>query len=90
MISAGYLLPTVIGIGKLRANVRYQRAMMRNEAGEDTSTLDVQLSYNIMAWFARFQLGFRRGEWYVPATAAAGARLQAGNQIYLGVTIADP
>jgi hypothetical protein len=52
--------------------------------------LEFQLSYNVMAWFARFQLGFRRGEWFVPGTATAGSRLQAGNQIYLGVTIADP
>ena len=52
--------------------------------------LDFQVSYNLVAWFARFQLGFRRGETFNRATATTGANLQAHNQIYLGVTIADP
>jgi hypothetical protein len=89
-VSGGYLLPGVYGIGKIRANVRYQRAMENFEGADATSVLDFQVSYNIMAWFARFQLGYRRGETYVRPTAATPALLQANNQIYLGVTIADP
>jgi hypothetical protein len=89
-VSAGYLLPGVYGIGKIRGNVRYQRALDSLPGAEATSVLDFQLSYNIMAWFARFQLGYRRSEVYNRPTATAGALLQAGNQIYLGVTLADP
>jgi hypothetical protein len=89
-VSGGYLLPGVYGIGKIRFNARYQRALNNIENADETSVLDFQVSYNLVAWFARFQLGYRRSELYVPATTAAGARLQAGNQIYLGVTIADP
>jgi len=93
-VSAGYLLPGVYGIGKIRFNARYQRATPNtiDPNKEDTSLLDFQVSYNVMAWFARFQLGFRRGETYIPGSAAmmTGSRLQAANQIYLGVTIADP
>lgn len=92
-VSAGYLLPGVYGIGKIRFNARYQRATPNaplDPNKEDTSLLDFQVSYNVMAWFARFQLGFRRGETYIPQSAMLGSRLQAANQIYLGVTIADP
>jgi hypothetical protein len=91
-VSAGYLLPGVYGIGKIRFNVRYQRATPNtmDPNKEDTSLLDFQVSYNLVAWFARFQLGFRRGETYIPASTMAGSRLQAANQLYLGVTIADP
>jgi len=92
--SVGYLVPGVIGIGKLRFSVRYQ---MGGESdlipnAEDASILDAQISYNIMAWFARFQVGFRRMEWTIPGSAAtmAPTRLAAGNQIYIGVTLADP
>lgn len=90
--SAGYLLPGVYGIGKIRGNVRYQRAMENdpNPNAQATSVLDFQISYNVMAWFARFQLGYRRSEVYKRTTPTAAAMLQAGNQIYLGVTVADP
>jgi hypothetical protein len=89
-VSAGYLLPGVVGIGKVRGNVRYQRAMENFATAEATSVLDFQISYNVMAWFARFQLGYRRSELYKRPTAAAAAMVQAGNQIYFGVTLADP
>jgi hypothetical protein len=62
------------------------------EDADASSILDFQISYNVMAWFARFQLGFRRSEMYAPANpmTMAPASLVAGNQIYLGVTLADP
>jgi hypothetical protein len=89
-VSGGYLLPGVYGIGKIRFNARYQRALENVDNAEATTVLDFQVSYNIMAWFARFQLGFRRSESFVRPTTATPALLQAGNQIYLGVTLADP
>ncbi|HKP57629.1 MAG TPA: hypothetical protein VJV78_12950 [Polyangiales bacterium] len=91
--SLGYMLPKPIGIGKIRFNARYQRAQDHiPEDADASSILDFQISYNIMPWFARIQLGFRRSEMYAPANAAtmAPAQLVAGNQIYLGVTLADP
>jgi hypothetical protein len=90
--SLGYMLPKPIGIGKIRATVRYQRAMDNLDGAEASSILDAQISYNVMAWFARFQLGFRRSEMYARANpmTMAPASLVPGNQIYLGVTLADP
>lgn len=87
LASAGYLLPGVYGIGKIRFALRYQRGMATNDDAEASSIIDAQVSYNVMAWFARFQLGYRRIEQWIPG---APAQLQAGNQIYLGVTLADP
>ncbi|HKU37232.1 MAG TPA: hypothetical protein VJR89_03775 [Polyangiales bacterium] len=95
--SVGYLLPGVIGIGKIRFNVRYQRGTNETPVGstvepDASSILDFQVSYNIMPWFARVQVGFRRSEIYAFANpmTMAPARLQAGNQIYVGITLADP
>jgi hypothetical protein len=88
--SLGYMLPKAIGIGKIRGNVRYQRAMDNVDNAEASSILDAQISYNIMPWFARVQVGYRRMEMYQRMTATAAAALVAGNQIYVGVTLADP
>ena len=88
--SLGYQLPGVIGIGKVRFTVRYQMGGDKLMGAEDASILDAQVSYNIMPWFARFQVGYRRLEWFRPASATAGAALVAGNQLYVGVTLADP
>jgi hypothetical protein len=91
--SLGYMLPKPIGIGKIRATVRYQRSIgsvMDVDDAEASSVLDAQLSYNVMAWFARFQLGFRRSEIFQRPTATVPATLAAGNMIYFGVTLADP
>lgn len=94
--SVGYMLPKPIGIGKIRFNARYQRGMNHQPTGapepEASSIMDFQVSYNIMPWFARVQVGYRRSEIYSFANAAtmAPAKLQAGNQIYIGITLADP
>lgn len=88
--SVGYMLPQVIGIGKLRATVRYQSAMRNTDDAEATTLLDAQLSYLIAAWYARLGLGYRRGSTYVPPTADTPAATLNGNQVYLGVTLGDP
>jgi hypothetical protein len=88
--SLGYMLPTTLGIGKLRGTVRYQRGFENTADAVASSILEAQLSYNVMAWFARFQLGFRRIEMYQRATQTLATQLAAGNQLYLGVTLADP
>ncbi|HEX2669897.1 MAG TPA: hypothetical protein VHM25_03440, partial [Polyangiaceae bacterium] len=88
--SLGYMLPKTIGIGKLRATVRYQRALDTAPSADPTTLLDAQLSYNIAAWFARFQVGYRRGDTYLAATAMTPARSQESNMLYFGVTLADP
>ena len=90
LASLGYMFPQTIGIGKVRATVRYQRGLEQADAAQASSILDAQLSYNVMAWFARLQLGYRRMELFQRATTSAAAQLAAGNQIYLGVTLADP
>jgi hypothetical protein len=88
--SVGYMLPKPIGIGKVRATVRYQRALDITPGADTSSLLDAQLSYNVHAWFARFQLGFRHGDTYLAPTMTSAARLQANNIAYFGVTLADP
>jgi hypothetical protein len=90
MASAGYMFPKPIGIGKVRCTVRYQRALNPAADADASSVIDAQLSYNIAAWFARFQVGYRHGESFFPATATAAARLQPSNMTYFGVTLADP
>jgi len=88
--SVGYMLPKPIGIGKVRATVRYQRALDTAPSADPTTLLDAQLSYNIAAWYARFQIGYRRGDTYLAATAVTAARSQESNMLYFGVTLADP
>jgi hypothetical protein len=86
LASLGYMLPQTIGIGKLRATARYQRALDTVDGADPTSVIDAQLSYNVHAWFARFALGYRRGDTYLRATGSN----QASNMAYFGVTLADP
>jgi hypothetical protein len=86
LASLGYMLPQTIGIGKLRTTLRYQRGLDTVDGAEASSVLDAQLSYNVHAWFARFALGYRRGDTFLRATMAK----QASNMLYLGVTLADP
>jgi hypothetical protein len=90
MVSAGYMLPQVIGIGKLRASVRYQSAARNIADADSTSLIDAQLSYIVAAWYARLGLGFRHGSTFVPPAGAAAASTLTSNQIYLGLTLADP
>lgn len=88
--SLGYMLPKTIGIGKLRGTVRYQRALDMAPDADASTLLDAQVSYNVAAWFARFQVGYRRGDTYIAPAAMAPARRQASNMAYFGITLADP
>ena len=88
--SLGYMLPKPIGIGKVRATVRYQRALDGAPGADASSLIDAQLSYNIAAWFARFQVGYRHGDTYLAPTMTTAARMQPNNIAYFGVTLADP
>jgi hypothetical protein len=88
--SVGYMLPKPIGIGKVRATVRYQRALDGAPGADASSLIDAQLSYNIAAWFARFQFGYRHGDTYLAPTAMTAARTQPNNIAYFGITLADP
>jgi hypothetical protein len=90
LASLGYMLPQPIGIGKPRITVRYQRAQDAADGADPSSVLDAQLSYNIAAWFARFALGYRRGESWLPPSMTAPATVASSNMLYFGVTLADP
>jgi len=90
LASLGYMLPKPIGIGKIRATVRYQQGLDMSPNADPSKLIDAQLSYNVAAWFARFQVGYRRGDTYIAPTAMAPARTQASNMMYFGVTLADP
>ena len=90
LASIGYMMPKPIGIGKVRATVRYQRAMDQAPGSDPATLLDAQLSYNVAAWFSRFQVGFRRSESYVAGAMGAPGRMQPGNAVYVGMTVADP
>jgi len=90
LASLGYMLPKPIGIGKVRGTVRYQRGLDATPGADASSLIDAQLSYNVAAWFARFQVGFRHGDTYLAPTATSAARLQPSNMAYFGVTLADP
>ena len=72
------------------STVRYQRGMDAAPGADASSLLDAQLSYNIAAWYARFQLGYRHGDTYLAPTAMTAARTQPSNMLYFGVTLADP
>ena len=88
--SVGYMLPKPIGIGKVRATVRYQRGLDTTPDASASTLLDAQLSYNVAAWYARFQVGYRHGDSYLAPTATGPARVQGNNIAYFGITLADP
>lgn len=90
VVSAGYMLPQVIGIGKVRATVRYQNGLRNIPGSDPNSLIDAQLSYMVAAWYTRLGVGFRHGSTYVPATAEAAASTVSANQVYIGLTLADP
>jgi hypothetical protein len=90
LVSLGYMMPRPIGIGKLRATVRYQSAIDPSDGAESSSLIDAQLSYNIAAWYARVALGFRHGSTFLPGAPPAAGTTQDSNMVYLGITLADP
>jgi hypothetical protein len=83
----GYLIPGVIGIGKLRPSIRWQGAKW-NGIDAMSNVIDFQLGYVIMPWYARVALGYR---WSSTATALANkGESVKSNMLFLGITIADP
>ncbi|HEY6727207.1 MAG TPA: hypothetical protein VI197_24400 [Polyangiaceae bacterium] len=90
MVSLGYMLPKPVGIGKLRATVRYQQALDRSDGADPSAVLDAQLSYLVAAWFARVSVGYRGGKSFIPATPTTPSDSAENNMLYLGVTLADP
>jgi len=90
LASVGYMLPKTIGIGKIRGTVRYQRGLDTTPGADASTLLDAQISYNVAAWYARFQVGYRHGDSYLVPTATAPGRSQENNIAYFGVTLADP
>jgi hypothetical protein len=90
LASVGYLMPKPIGIGKPRIALRYQRALDPSDSAEASTLIDAQISYNVAAWFSRFQLGYRRGESYLPGAMGAAGVKQPSNAIYVGMTVGDP
>lgn len=90
LVSLGYMLPTPVGFGKVRATVRYQQALDRADGADPSAVIDAQLSYLIAAWFARVSVGYRGGKTFVPATPTTPSDSLANNMLYLGVTLADP
>jgi hypothetical protein len=84
LASIGYLIPGVIGIGKLRPSVRFQGFSAKGVDALST-VLDVQLGYVIMPWFVRVAAGYRRS-----STDLGKGPVVVANQLFIGVTLADP
>jgi hypothetical protein len=81
--SIGYLIPGVIGIGKIRPSVRFQ-GFTPPGAGAMSYAVDAQIGYVIMPWFVRVAVGYR----HISLDLGKGAT--KSDQIFLGVTLADP
>jgi hypothetical protein len=90
LASLGYMLPEPIGIGKPRITVRYQRGQGAADGADASSVIDAQLSYMVAAWYARFALGYRRGDTWLPPSMTGPAAMAKSNMMYFGVTLADP
>jgi hypothetical protein len=79
----GYLIPGVVGIGKLRPAIRVQGAQARAGGGA-SMVIDAQIGYVIMPWFARVALGYRN------YSTDLGKGAVKGHQLFLGITVGDP
>jgi hypothetical protein len=84
LISAGYMLPQVIGIGKPRVTLRYQGGKSPAPNADSSYVIDAQASYPIHAWYARLALGYRHGSSWL------GTASQSSNMLYLAVQLWDP
>jgi len=84
--SIGWTFPQVIGIGKLRPNVRYQQGVLNGNDLDPSSTIDVQLSYLMMDWFARFNIGYR----HTTVNRGLPTGAEPGNMLWFGLVYADP
>lgn len=94
-----YNSPVLAGIGKLRPSFRFQQAEARQvttsgQSLDPTRVYDVQLTYNVMAWFAHVVVNYRHADivYASPSGAAPAGSPQAtkANMIVLGVQLWDP
>jgi len=84
--SVGWTFPQIVGIGKFRPNVRFQQGTTNVTDGEASHIIDVQLSYVMMDWFARVNIGYRNMSTYNAATKNS----DPSNMLWLGLLYADP
>lgn len=94
-----YNSPVLAGIGKLRPSFRFQQAQARQvtssgQSLDPTRVYDVQLTYNVMAWFAHVVLSYRHADVvYASLSGAAPGASPApvkNNMIVLGLQLWDP
>jgi hypothetical protein len=94
-----YNSPVLGGIGKLRPSFRFQQAEARQvtasgQSLDPTRVYDVQLTYNVMAWFAHVVVNYRHADivYASPSSPAPGSAPAAtkANMIVLGVQLWDP
>lgn len=81
--SLGYLIPAVVWIGKIRPSVRFQGFMPKG-SNIMSYVIDAQLGYVIMPWFVRVAIGYRH------ASTDLGKGALKTDQLFLGITLADP
>jgi hypothetical protein len=84
LVSLGYLIPGVVGIGKIRPSVRFQGAKSAAPGAGLSTVIDAQIGYVIMPWYARVALGYRN------FSTDLGKGATKGHQIFLGITVGDP
>jgi hypothetical protein len=95
-VALGFTFPQVVGIGKFRPGIRFQQAVDTAQGADPTRTIDVQLSYLIMKWYARFNIGYRHSSISTGATTPVTSTPRtamgtvAGNMLWLGLVFADP
>jgi hypothetical protein len=85
-LGVGWLFPQLIGVGKIRPNLRFQMANPAAEGGDASTMVEAQLSYIIAAWYARVNIGYRRASVWANATSGK----VNSNMIWLGIVLADP
>ena len=84
--AVGWTFPQIVGIGKFRPNVRFQQGTLNAADADPSRIIDVQLSYVMMDWFARVNIGYRN-----ISTYNAGMKTSdSGNMLWLGLVYADP
>ena len=84
--SVGWTFPQIVGIGKFRPDIRFQQGTLNATDSDPSRIIDVQLSYVMMDWFARVNIGYRNISTY----NAASKTNDPGNMLWFGLLYADP
>lgn len=84
LVSVGYLIPGVVGVGKIRPSIRFQGAQSAAMGSALSTVIDAQIGYVIMPWFARVAIGYRN------FSTDLGKGATKGHQLFLGITVGDP